>query len=107
MTLLEVIASLVILGMSVGAMLQGVQAALRSERDAVAWTRAVAAAESAVAGAVSEPLPGDSLPPGYSRRVEVRPYAGDVVEVVATIGMPDGGRFVLHRLTRVSRRADP
>ncbi len=104
MTLLEAVVALVILGLSAIGLLEGLQASSRTERDAVAWSQAVAIADAAVNAADDVTL--EPIPRGFTRTVSVHPWRGDVSEIVARVSTPHGATFVLHRLQRVSRRRD-
>jgi type II secretory pathway pseudopilin PulG len=107
MTLLEALVALVILGLSAVGFLEAFQGTSRATRDAETWVQAVGYAEAAMertklgGGAAGAPFP-DALPPGFARRVDVRPWPGaaGVAEVTVTIALPGGGAFVLHRLVR-------
>ena len=105
MTLLEAVIALTILVLSVTGLLEGLQSAARLERSAVSWSTAAAIAESA-SQAAETVLPDDSLPDGYHRSVEIRPWRGGVSDVVVTVTTPEQRQFVLHRLVRDARRAD-
>ncbi len=107
MTLLEALVALVILGLTSVAFLEAFQTTSRSMRDAEAWVQAVGYAEASVEETRLGNLAGDassarSLPPGFARHIEVRPWpaAAGVEQVSATVTLPGGGSFVLHRLVR-------
>lgn len=104
MTLLEVLVAIVVLGMSAGGLLGGLQGASRSLHDARQWHRAVALAEAGLA----DPHPSAvRLPDGFSRITEVRPGGATVSEVIVTVRFPDARSFVVRRLQRTDRRSDP
>ena len=104
MTLLEALVALVILGVSATGFLGAFQASAQSTRNADAWVTAVSLAEASMEATKFEnaQLPGDSLPPGFSRTIRARPWdeAARIDEIMVRIGMPDGGAFELRRLVR-------
>jgi type II secretory pathway pseudopilin PulG len=111
MTLLETLVALVILGLSAVGFLELFHGTGRSASDAEAWTRAVAVAESTMETAtLSVSGTGDlaalsNLASDSARQVSVRPVNARIVDVQVTVALPRGGRYVLHRLTRLPSRA--
>jgi len=106
MTLLETMVALVILGLSAVGFLELFQRGARSTRDAEAWTRAVAFAESGmeaalIGGDVRREAEGQSQVGDLSRRIHVAPWQLGVDEIRVTVTGPHGAVFTLRRLQRV------
>ncbi len=106
MTLLESMVALVVLGLAGVGFLEVFQGSARSTGDASTWIQAVAFAEASMEESkLGGPVPGAgdaSLPGGFTRAIDVRPWLGarDVELVTVTVTMPGGGAFVLRRLSR-------
>ena len=104
MTLLESIIALVILGLAAVGALELLGGASRTTREAEAWARAVAYAEAGVEAAklgtagVSTLGREDAPAPGYTRRIDVRPWGPRLADVTVTVTLPAGRAFVVHRL---------
>ena len=105
MTLFETLVALVILGLTAVGFLQAFQTTTRASHSAGTWVQAVSYAEAAMEQTKLGPdaLQGaasDSLPKGFTRSIEVRPwtFARNIDRVTVTITLPDGGAFVLERL---------
>ena len=104
MTLLEAIVALAILGLAALGVLDLLSGSTRTTRDAEVWARAVAYAEAGVEAATlgpagrATPGGGDSPAPGFTRRVDVRPWGLHLADVTVTVSLPGGTAFVLHRL---------
>lgn len=104
MTLLESVIALVILGLASVGFLELFQSTNRSTRDAEQWATAVAYAEegieavkaNAVAASASNPAPA-----GFVRNIELKPWRDGLTDVVVTVAMAGGARFVVHRLMLV------
>jgi len=102
-TLLESVVALVILGLASVGFLELFQGTSRSARSAETWVTAVAYAEQAVEAAKVGQLALDEsarrpAPPGFGRRIEVRPWRPGLAQLVVTVTMPRGSEFVIHRL---------
>lgn len=102
MTLLESVVALVILGLAAVGVLELVERAGRTARDAEAWARAVAFAEAGMeaaklGGPAGAAAARDSIP-GFTRRIVVRGWAPHLDEIVVAVTLPDGARVELHRL---------
>ncbi len=101
MTLLESVIALVILGLASIGFLELFQSTNRGTRNAQEWVTAVAYAEegieavkaNAVDASVSNPVPA-----GFSRTIELKPWRDGMTDVVVTVTMTGGARFVIHRL---------
>lgn len=108
MSLLEAFTALVILGLTAVGYLEVFQSGAQAATHADEWQRVVAEAESTMESATlagaSVNAPPATTSDGLARRVEVRPYANGVSEVVVTIVAPRGTRFTLHRLVRRGAR---
>jgi type II secretory pathway pseudopilin PulG len=103
MTLLEAMVALVILGLSAIGFLDVFQTASRSAVDAVSYTQAVAYAEEGIeaaslGGAARRAADVTTLPDGFTRSIDVRPWRGRVEDVAVTVTFPRGGKVVVHRL---------
>jgi len=109
MTLLEALAALVILGTTAVGFLEVFHTSARTARDAGEWAQVTSYAESLMEETKldsADPAPVDA-PRGMSARVETRPWAPGVSEVVVVVTSATGRRLELHRLTREQRRAAP
>ena len=108
MTLLESLAALVILGSTAVGFLEVFHTSARATRDAGEWAQVTAYAESVMERtkldapelAVADP------PRGAVARVETRPWAPGVDEVIVVVMSSSGRRLELRRLTRDRRRTD-
>lgn len=103
MTLLETVVALVILSLSAIGVLGVFQQTNRTAVDAHAWTVATAYAEegveaSKIGPAARREIDGSRLPPGFSRRIDVRPAAHGLSDVSVTVTIPGGASMVVHRL---------
>ncbi len=100
MTLLESIVALVILGLAAVGFLELFQRATVATRDTAAWSRAVAVAELSMEQSVLRTSASRDTVDGMSRRIEIRPWAGGLREIVVTVDVPPpvGASVVLHRL---------
>jgi type II secretory pathway pseudopilin PulG len=100
MTLLESIVALVILGLAATGFLELFQRATVATRDTANWSRAVAVAELTMEQAVLRRTAARDTVDGVGRRVEIRPWAGGLREIVVTVDVPPpvGASVVLHRL---------
>jgi len=100
MTLLESIVALVILGLAAVGFLELFQRASVATRDTASWSRAVAAAELSMEGAVITTEPSRDTVDGLDRRVEVRPWSNGLREIVVSVNLSpaSGASVVLHRL---------
>ncbi len=100
MTLLESIVALVILGLAAVGFLELFQRATVATRDTAAWSRAVAVAELSMERAVLRAESSRDTVSGLARRIEVRPWANGLREIVVTVDVPPpaGASVVLHRL---------
>jgi Tfp pilus assembly protein PilV len=108
-TLLEALAALVILGTTAVGFLEVFHPTARVTRDAGDWAQLTAYAESVMEETKldaheSEPV---DAPRGLTARIETRPGAPGVSEVVVVVTSSAGRRFELHRLTRESRGSGP
>lgn len=106
MTLLEGMVALVILGLSAVGFLELFQGGARSTRDAEAWTRAVAFAESGmeaalIGGDVRRDAENQSESGDLTRRIEVAQWRSRVDEIRVTVTGSNGAVFTLRRLRRV------
>ena len=103
MTLLEAVVALVILGLSAIGFLEAFQSSARSTNSADQWVRAVSYAEATMEQTkLPMTAPLDTLPTGYTRRVDVVPWpnAPGMSRVTVLVTMPDRGEFRLERLVR-------
>lgn len=112
MTLLEALLALVILGVSATGFLDAFQAGARSVSAADDWTRTVEVAESAMeAAALGDALQAQEAlrtsQARFAHTVQVRPFSGELSEIVVTVTSPRGVSFVLRRLVRNARPAGP
>lgn len=101
MTLLESIVALVILGLAAVGCLELFQRASVATRDTATWSRAVAAAELTMERAVITTAASLDTVDGRACRVDVRPWANGLREIVVSVDVePSSGaaRVVLHRL---------
>lgn len=100
MTLLESIVALVILGLAAVGFLELFQRATVATRDTAAWSRAVAVAELSMERAVLRAESSRDTLNGLARRIEVRPWANGLQEIIVTVDVPPpaGASVVLHRL---------
>ncbi len=108
LTLLETMVALVILGLVVVGYLEVFAATARSTRNAEVWSQAIAYAEEGMELAKLNPdaMQGrgvESLPGGFERRVEVRPYSRGLEQLTVVVALPDGGQFALERLIEPPR----
>ena len=106
MTLLETMVALVILGLAAVGFLELFQGGARSTRDAEAWTRAVAFAESGmeaalIGGDVRREAEGQSHFRDLSRRIDATPWRSGVEEIRVTVTGLNGTVFTLRRLQRI------
>jgi Tfp pilus assembly protein PilV len=103
MTLLESLAALVILGTTAVGFLEVFHTTARVTRDASDWAQVSALAESAMErtklGEAEAEIASDA-PRGASTRIESRPFAPGVTEVIVVVTSPTGRRLELRRLTR-------
>lgn len=108
MTLLEAIVAFVLLSVVGVVCLDQSRGASQLQVRSAEWTRAVTLAESAMAEATSAPLafaPPLAATPSVPRvpvQVERRRWQPGVDVVHVSVPLPDGRRFVLERLARVS-----
>lgn len=100
MTLLESIVALVVLGLAAVGFLELFQRASVATRDTAAWSHAVAEAELAMERAVLQPQATSDTVRGMRRRIEIRPWAGGLSEIIVDVALPPpaGAHVVLHRL---------
>jgi len=100
MTLLESIVALVILGLAAVGFLELFQRATVATRDTAAWSRAVAVAELSMEQSLLRTAASRDTVDGMGRRVEIRPWAAGLREIVVTVDVPPpvGASVVLHRL---------
>ena len=100
MTLLESIVALVILGLAAVGFLELFQRATVATRDTAAWSRAVAVAELSMERSVLRAESSRDTVNGLARRIEVRPWANGLREIIVTVDVPPpaGASVVLHRL---------
>ena len=107
MTLLEVLAALVILGTTTVGFLEVFHTTARTTRDAGDWARITAYAESVMERTKLDVSGADAAadaPQGTSARIESRPWAPGVSEIVVVVTSATGRRLELHRLTRDASR---
>ena len=110
MTLLESLAALVILGTTAVGFLEVFHTSARITRDAGEWAQVTAYAESAMEQTKLGAPESDAVaaPRGATVRVETRPWAPGVEEVVVVVTSSSGRRLELRRLTREpARRGAP
>jgi type II secretory pathway pseudopilin PulG len=105
MTLLESVIALVILSLTAVGVLGIFQQTNRAAADARAWTVATSyleeGMESEKIGTLSaSSLSGNSLPSGYSRRVEARPGPNGLTDVLVSVSIPGGAALTVHRLVQ-------
>ena len=101
MTLLEVLASLVILGTTAVGFLEVFHATARATRNASDWTQLSAFAESVMEQTKLGDTDGAAdTPNGFAARVETRAWAPGVSDVIVVATSRNGARLELHRLTR-------
>ena len=103
MTLLEVLASLVILGTTAVGFLEVFHATARATRNASDWAQLSAYAESVMEQTKLGVMDGlADTPNGLAAQVETRPWAPGVSEVIVVARSRNGERLELHRLTHES-----
>jgi Tfp pilus assembly protein PilV len=110
MTLLEALAALVILGSTAVGFLEVFHTSARGTVIASEWAQATAYAESVMEQTkLDAEADAVDAPRGTTARVERRPWAPGVEEVVVVVTTPSGRRLELHRLTRErgTRRTSP
>ena len=110
MTLLESLAALVIVGTTAVGFLEVFHTTARATRDAAEWAQVSAYAESVMERTKVEAPSleiGDGAPRGVTARVEARPFAPGVTEVVVAVTSASGRRLELRRLTRDARPGTP
>ena len=109
MTLVEALAALVILGTTAVGFLEVFHSTARVTRDASDWAQVTAYAESVMERTKLRSPPDDpaDTPRGASARVESRPWAPGVNEVIVVVTSASGRKLELRRLTRESRAAGP
>ena len=99
LTLLETMVALVILGLVVTGFLSVFQGSTRLERDAETWTVAAAYAEDAMESVkLGEEVGPATLPGGFGRHVDIRPWADRIQLVHVVVSLPGGGDVTLDRL---------
>ncbi len=103
MTLFETVIALVILSLAAVGLLELFHGSSRSAADAEAWVTAVAYAEEGVEAAKIGPsainrLREKGLAPGFARQVRKAPAEAGVDDVVVTVTLPRGAKYVVHRL---------
>ncbi len=108
MTLLETLIALVILSLAAVGLLEVFEKTSSSTADARTWVAAVTYAqqgvEAAKVGAVAlREIAGRSSDSGLERKIEIRPFREGLAEIVVTVSLPRGGRYVLHRLVSDAR----
>jgi prepilin-type N-terminal cleavage/methylation domain-containing protein len=106
LTLLETMVALVILGVVVVGYLELFAATARSTEDLDLWSSAVAYAENAVESVKLDPSfaianSRQSLPGGFERRVDLRPWGAGLQLASITVQLPDGRTFALSRLLEI------
>lgn len=105
MTLLEALVALLILGLSAVGYLDVFQGGANAVVAAEDWTRAVAVADAALeAATLGDALQAQDAMRGidatWQPRVEARPFAEGLAEVVVTVTSPRGPAYTVHRLVR-------
>lgn len=105
MTLLEALVALLILGLSAVGYLDVFQGGARAVVAADDWTQTVAVADAALeAATLGDALQAQEALRGidtrWNPRVESRPFAPGLSEVVVTVTSPRGTSYVVHRLVR-------
>ena len=103
MTLLEALAALVILGTTAVGFLEVFHTTARVTRDAGDWAQVSAFAESVMERTKVEDADARATidaPRGTSARIETRPWAPGVREVIVVVTSQSGRRLELRRLTR-------
>ncbi|MCU0624788.1 MAG: hypothetical protein MUF53_13135 [Gemmatimonadaceae bacterium] len=101
MTLLESLVALVVLGLSAVGFLDLFQAVSARTAATAGRAQVLAIAESTMERVlVDAAAPVGALPDsaGVQRRIEVRPHATGLREIVVTVEAATGGRMALHRL---------
>lgn len=103
MTLLETVIALVILSLAAVGLLELFEGSSRSASDAEAWVTAVAYAEEGVEAARIGPSGVEEyrkrrVISGFSREVRVVPSDEGLEDIVVTVSLPRGARYVVHRL---------
>jgi type II secretory pathway pseudopilin PulG len=104
MTLLEALVALVILGLAAVGYVDVFQGGAQSVHSADEWAQVVSVAESTM----DETLLGAALPSGaasadstgFTRHVAIRPWRGNISEVIVTVTSSTGVAFEVHRLVR-------
>lgn len=104
MTLLETVIALVILSLAAVGLLELFEGSSRSAADAEAWVTAVAYAEEGVEAAKIGPRALDEFRnrrvlAGFARDVRVTQSGEGLRDIVVTVSLPRGARYVVHRLT--------
>ena len=108
MTLLESLAALVILGTTAVGFLEVFHTTARATRDAAEWAQVSEYAESVMERTKVEAPSADmgaDAPIGVTARIESRPFAPGVSEVVVVVTAATGRRLELRRLTRDAPRS--
>ena len=104
MTLLESLAALVILGTTAVGFLEVFHTTARATRNASDWAHVTEYAESVMEATKADEAAAASTsvdaPRGVSARIEVRPWAPGVTEVIVVVTSAGGKRLELRRLTR-------
>lgn len=103
LTLLETMVALTILGLAVVGFLELFAATARSTDDLDLWSSAVAYAENGVELLKLDvnyraTSPIESLPGGFQRSVEVRPWEPGLQIATVTVRFPDGRTYAVNRL---------
>jgi type II secretory pathway pseudopilin PulG len=105
MTLLESLVALVVLGLSAVGFLDLFQAVSARTAATAGRAQVLAIAESTMervlvdaAAPVGTPVVALPDSAGVQRRIEVRPHATGLREIVVTVETATGGRMALHRL---------
>lgn len=102
-TLLEAMVALTILGLVSLAYLELFGGTVRATEKAAHWSRAVEYAEDGMESVKLMPQSAWELGPerldgGFVRRVESRPWRGDLRVVSVLVTLPGGGEFAVNRL---------
>ncbi|HEX2723639.1 MAG TPA: hypothetical protein VHM24_12050 [Gemmatimonadaceae bacterium] len=103
MTLLETVIATVILSLAAIGVLELFEQASRSASDADEWVAAIAYAEEGIEAAkigqvAMNVLPQRPVASGFSRQVSIAAAGRGFSDIVVTVSLPRGGRYVLHRL---------